>query len=173
VLDHVVAILGESGSELKKGRARANALSDYRRLMREIRAVYDPFTARHCPGCTTPCCMRPSRLTPLDVSIALTCGHKFAAMSDDEAHGIAVDHAAQRLALPMADEEFESPCEMLDKGRCSFPDDLRPFGCTTYICQPMYRNMPEADLRKLKRLVRLLTEAHERILHAVGREAAD
>ena len=159
---------------MKKIRAKGNVLAEYRRLMREIRTVYDPFTARHCASCETPCCMRPSRLTPLDVSLAIGCGHSFAHVGEDAAHRIAVEHSAQRLepgrlTLTMVEDDPENPCEMLAQGRCSFPDDLRPFGCTTYICEPMYRHMPDADLRKLKRLVRLLTDVHERLVQAIGR----
>lgn len=155
---------------MKKGRGNASPLSEYRRLMREIREIYDPFTAKNCDACETPCCRRPSRLTPLDVSLATACGHTFAHMDADTAHAIAVAHAGRRLSpLPMAPDDEDGPCEMLASNRCSFPDDLRPFGCTAYICDPMFERMEEADLRRLKRLVRLLSQAHERLMRAIDR----
>ena len=164
---------------MKKGRASGNPLLTYRRTMREIRTVYDPFTAKHCATCLTPCCMRPSRLTPLDVSLATGTGHSFPHLNGEDPFAIAVDHAAGRLSpdavkLTMAvdgvvddDGSGETPCEFLHKYRCTFPDDLRPFGCTTYICKPMYEHMPDADLRKLKCLIAQLGDAHAGLLRAM------
>ena len=51
-------------------------------------------------------------------------------------------------------------CEYLHRGRCTFPDDLRPFGCTTFLCGPMYANLPDETLRRLRRLIRQLDDAH-------------
>jgi hypothetical protein len=165
------------GKGLKKGRAAGNPLHVYRRTMREIRAVYDPFTAKHCASCETPCCMRPSRLTPLDVSLATAVGHSFPHLGKADPFTIALDHAEGRLsptAIPLtmldadaSNESGETPCEFLHKFRCTFPDDLRPFGCTTYICKPMYAHMADADLRKLKRLIAQLSDAHAGLLRAM------
>lgn len=143
-------------------------------MLREIRAVYDPFTAKHCPTCETPCCIRPSRVTPLDVIIAVGCGHSFPHLGAIDPVDIAAEHAEQRLdpsavKLTVVDElSHDLPCEFIERGRCTFPDDLRPHGCAAYICNPMHRHMPDADMRKLKRLVRLLGDAHDALLRAVG-----
>ena len=59
------------------------------------------------------------------------------------------------------------PCEYLSKGRCTFPDDLRPYGCTAFVCGPMYAHLPEDTLRRLRRLVRQLEEAHVILLRAL------
>jgi hypothetical protein len=119
-----------------KSRHRGSPLREYRRLQREIRALFDPFTARHCPTCLTPCCIKPTRVTPVDVSLALGTGHTFPHLDQPDPYAPALAHATHRLTLPMAqtDPAALEPCEYLHQGRCTFPDDLRPFGCTTYLC---------------------------------------
>lgn len=131
--------------------------------------MFDPFTARHCPTCVTPCCIQPTRVTPVDVSLALGTGHTFPHLGEADPYAPALQHAAYRLALPMADtqEETARPCEYLHQGRCTFPNDLRPFGCTTYLCGPMYRHLSDETLRRLRRLLRQLEDAHVALLHAL------
>jgi len=134
----------------KRRRAGPSPLGEYRRLQREIRLIFDPFTARHCPTCATPCCIQPTRVTPVAVSYA---GSRLTAP----------------LALPMiaGDGPPLQPCEYLDKGRCTFPDDLRPYGCTAYICGPMYAHLPGDTLRRLRRLIRQLDDAHTALLRGL------
>lgn len=152
-----------------KKRRHGNPLSEYRRIQREMRALFDPFTAKHCPGCAAPCCVKPTRVTPVDVALAVNTGHRFPHLAGDP-FAQALSDAASRLSadaipLPVAGEpavvEF---CEFLINGRCSFPDDLRPFGCATYLCQPMYANLPNETLRRLRRLSRQLEDAHTALL---------
>ena len=152
-----------------KARHRGNPLHEYRRLQREIRALFDPFTARHCPTCATPCCIQPTRVTPMDVTLALGTGHTFPHLEASDPYAPAVQHASHRLALPMAVDSMEGdqPCEYLHRGRCTFPDDLRPYGCTTYLCGPMYRHLPDDTLRRLRRLLRQLEDAHVALLRAL------
>ena len=161
-----------------KKRSAVNPLREYRRIQREIRAIFDPFTAKNCPTCATPCCIKPTRLTPLDVSLAEGIGHKFAHLMSLDPYVVAVEHAEQRLGssavtLLMADEQAETPCEFLSDYRCTFPDDLRPFGCTTYICNPMHERMAEPELRKLKRLVRQISDTHVILLRAIRQSGRD
>jgi hypothetical protein len=171
-----------------------NPLHEYRRLQQEVRAVFDPFTTRHCPTCTTPCCIKPSRVTPVDVGIALGCGHRFTNL--DDPYGPAMEYAGYRLtatavALPMATPDLKSPsmltksdtsggqitdatstqadcCDYLVAGRCSFPNDLRPFGCTMFVCGPMHDNLPADEIRRIRRLLKLLDEAHTEIVRMIG-----
>ena len=157
----------------KSRRAGPNPLSEYRRLQREIRQVFDPFTAKHCPTCLTPCCVKPTRVTPVDVALALGTGHTFPHLEDKDAYGPSVDYAGNRLApsalaLPMlgADTAPE-PCEYLHEHRCTFPDDLRPYGCTAYLCGPMYAHLPEDTVRRLRRLIRQMEDAHTFLLRAL------
>ena len=154
----------------KRRRAGPNPLSEYRRLQREIRQFFDPFTAKHCASCVTPCCVKPTRVTPVDVALAVGLGHVFPHLEGGDAYAPAVDYAGNRLiALPMArgEEPPLVPCEYLNRGRCTFPDDLRPFGCTTYLCGPMYAHLPDETLRRLRRLIRQLDDAHTDLLRAL------
>ncbi|MBV9850491.1 MAG: hypothetical protein JO250_12525 [Armatimonadetes bacterium] len=152
-----------------KTRRGGNPLGEYRRLQREIRALFDPFTARHCPGCATPCCVKPTRVTPVDVALALGAGHTFPHLADPDPYAPALNHAAHRLTLPVmnSDPEPVEWCEYLHNGRCTFPDDLRPYGCTTYVCGPMYEHLPDDTLHRLRRLIRQLEEAHIALLRSL------
>lgn len=155
----------------KQPRRGINPLREYRRLQREVRVLFDPFTAKHCAGCAAPCCVKPARVTPVDVALALGIGHAFPHLGDADPYGPALEYSGHRLApaavaLPMADDNPPLEyCEYLHKGRCAFPNDLRPFGCTMYICGPMYDNLPEETLRRLRRLLRQLEEVHAVLLH--------
>ncbi len=155
-----------------KRRRGVPPLREYRRLQREIRDLYDPFTARHCPGCAAPCCVKPTRVTPVDVALALGTGHAFPHLGAQDPYGPALEYAGHRLApaatpLPMAPAEAVAYCDYLHRGRCTFPDDLRPFGCTMYVCGPMYANLPDETLRRLRRLLRQLEDAHTDLLRAL------
>jgi hypothetical protein len=74
---------------------------------------------------------------------------------------------------PTAEAEPEAlPCEYLGETGCTFPADLRPFGCTAYICRYMHERLDRPALTKIKRLVRELEENHRalmRTLHAPSR----
>lgn len=157
----------------KHRRAGPNPLSEYRRLQREIRLVFDPFTAKHCPTCLTPCCIKPTRVTPVDVALAVGLGHEFPHLNGGDAYAPAVSYAGSRLAAPIAlpmlagDTAPLQPCDYLDKGRCTFPDDLRPYGCTAFLCGPMYAHLPDETVRRLRRLIRQLEDAHTSLLRAL------
>jgi hypothetical protein len=159
---------------MKKRRSRGNPLAEYRRIQREMRALFDPFTAKHCPGCATPCCVKPTKVTPVDVALAVHTRHTFPHLAGADPFAPALDDASHRLgskavALPMVDDQTPIEfCEFLVEGRCSFPDDLRPFGCTTYLCPPMYANLPEETLRRLRRLSRQLEDAHTALLRVMN-----
>ena len=158
----------------KSRRAGPNPLREYRRLQREIRAVFDPFTAKHCPTCATPCCIKPTRVTPVDVALAVSLGHTFPHLAGSDPYAPSVSYAGARLALPMLpaqnslqDDPLPKLCDYLHKGRCTFPDDLRPYGCTAFVCGPMYAHLPEETLRRLRRLIRQLDDAHVSVLRAL------
>ena len=139
-------------------------------MQREIRAVFDPFTAKHCPTCTTPCCIKPTRVTPVDVALAVGLGHTFPHLNGADPYTPSVSYAGARLALPMLPSSGNpalEPCEYLHRGRCTFPDDLRPYGCTAFLCGPMYAHLPEETLRRLRRLIHQLEDAHTAVLRAL------
>ena len=151
---------------------RIHPLREYRAVQREIRALFDPFTQKYCPTCAAPCCVQPTRVTPLDVALAESVGHTFPHLQSDHAAAPAMRDAAHRLSssalsLPVVNEDAPTFCEYLDKGRCTFPDDLRPFGCTTYLCSPMYANLPPETIKRLRRLVRHLEDAHTALLRVL------
>ena len=153
----------------KSRRAGPKPLGEYRRLQREIRAIFDPFTAKHCASCLTPCCIKPTKVTPVDVALAVGLGHEFPHLDGTDPYAPSVSYAGSRLALPMLppSASVQEPCEYLEKGRCTFPDDLRPFGCTAYLCGPMYAHLPDDTLRRLRRLIRQLEDAHTAVLRAL------
>ena len=139
-------------------------------MQREIRLVFDPFTAKHCPTCATPCCIKPTRVTPVDVALAVGLGHTFPHLEGADPYAPSVSHAGSRLALPMltdSDDPALEPCEYLHQGRCTFPDDLRPFGCTAFLCGPMYAHLPDETIRRLRRLIRQLEDAHTSVLRGL------
>lgn len=157
-----------------KKRARGNPLAEYRRLQREIRAIFDPFTEKHCPTCATPCCIKPTRVTPVDVALAVGLGHSFPHLGDIDPYAPAMHDAGHRLSpsavnltMVPVDGEAVVPCDYLHNYRCTFPSDLRPFGCTAYLCPPMYRHLPDETIRRLRRLVRQLEDAHVDVLRAL------
>jgi hypothetical protein len=155
-----------------KRRRAGNPLAEYRRLQRQLRELYDPFTAKHCATCATPCCVKPTRVTPFDVALAEATGHAFPHLAGDP-YTTAVADASHRLGsipLPMAsdDEAVLEYCEFLHKGRCTFPDDLRPYGCTVFVCKPMYEHMAEDTVRKVRRLVRQLDEVHVALVSSLA-----
>lgn len=153
-----------------KSRSGASPLREYRRLQREIRAVFDPFTAKHCPTCATPCCIKPTRVTPVDVALAVSLGHTFPHLNGSDPYAPSVSYAGARLSLPMLPADSAGPvlepCEYLHQ-RCTFPDDLRPYGCTAFLCGPMYAHLPEETVRRLRRLIRQLEDAHTSVLRAL------
>ena len=153
-----------------KSRNGPNPLREYRRLQREIRLVFDPFTAKYCPTCATPCCIKPTRVTPVDVALAVGLGHTFPHLGGVDPYAPSVSYAGNRLTLPMLPQESSptlEPCDYLHQGRCTFPDDLRPYGCTAYLCGPMYEHLPEETVRRLRRLIRQLEDAHTSVLRAL------
>ena len=56
------------------------------------------------------------------------------------------------------------PCEHLGANGCTFPDDLRPFGCTAYLCPIMHRELERPALDRLRRLIRRLEAAHRDLM---------
>ena len=166
----------------KSRRAGPNPLSEYRSVQREIRAIFDPFTAKHCPACLTPCCIKPTRVTPVDVALAVGLGHTFPHLDGADPYTPAVSDAGFRLEpipLPMLPPEKSArrkdreaspplPCDYLHEHRCTFPDDLRPHGCTAFICGPMYAHLPDDTLRRLRRLIRQLEDAHTALLRGLS-----
>lgn len=150
-----------------------NPLDDYRRAQRAIRREFDPFTREHCPTCTTPCCMRPARIAPVDVLLAEATGWKPRAPAEGGADAAA--EAASLYAAALTGETPEAatePCEHLAPDGCTFPEDLRPYGCTAWVCPVMYRELDRRALSRVRRSVRDLDRAHATLMSALRRQGA-
>jgi hypothetical protein len=150
-------------------------LEEYRRAQRGLRKDFDAFTSVHCKTCPTPCCVRPSRIAPTDILLAQAHGWNAERAAAGTAIRLdAVERAAGQAALALGGT-FEGvanpPCEYLGERGCSFPKDLRPFGCTTYICPIMYERLDRKTLTRMKRGVRALKEAHEALMAEIHRRS--
>jgi hypothetical protein len=139
-------------------------LQDYRRIQLEVRREFDAFTKVHCPTCPSPCCVKPARITPTDILLAEAHGWK--SRVANAVHS-AIEGQSAALTSNVEDLPRET-CEHLGPKGCSFPADLRPFGCTTYICPIMHERLDRKKLGRIKRKVKELTQAHERLISALN-----
>ena len=158
-----------------------NPLESYRRTQRELRRNFAAFTRAHCAACPTPCCRKPARILPTDILLAEATGWKSRVIpleirgqkqeSDAGVFADSVSDAAGRYAISLHDapptaeaEPTAPPCDFLGEGGCTFPEDLRPFGCATYICRYMHLSMDRPTLTRIKRLARELETHHDALL---------
>ena len=160
-----------------------NPLESYRRAQRELRRQFDVFTRANCPTCPTPCCRRPARIAPTDILLAEATGWRSnlpdASITNENTNVtrnsveataptdmVAATAARYMDELSAGDSDAtgeavdDLPCEYLGATGCAFPTDLRPFGCTTYICKYMYARLDRPTLTRIKRLVRDLDDKH-------------
>ncbi|MCS6775581.1 MAG: hypothetical protein RMJ43_06510 [Chloroherpetonaceae bacterium] len=149
-------------------------LEAYRHTQRALRQAFDAFTRTHCPNCPTPCCRRPARILPTDILLAESTGWRAHLPGHTRQDPVIQTGAsyleALRTPVQTADSSPDTPdlpCEFLGPRGCTFPPDLRPFGCTTYICQHMYARLPRRELARIKRLVRTLEHQHVALLRAL------
>jgi Fe-S-cluster containining protein len=157
-----------------------NPLESYRRTQRELRQAFETFTRENCPTCPTPCCRQPARILPTDILLAEATGWKAQlpnAEQRDLVAEVAGDYAAAMANPPESaevEENEEAPlCQFLGARGCTFPNDLRPFGCTTYICRYMHAKLDKKSLARLKRLVRELEQKHTILLRTIRPVAWD
>lgn len=136
-----------------------NPILRYRRAQRRLRALFNPFTRAHCPTCATPCCRKPARIQPVDLILVEELGHSLPPVS------VVHDVLDATLApdLPPTGE----PCDFLTATGCAFPADLRPFGCTAFICEPMRRLLDPDSLARVEAAVSELEAAHQVLLEAL------
>ena len=160
-----------------------NPLESYRRTQRELRRNFAAFTQAHCAACPTPCCRKPARILPTDILLAEATGWKARVISgnvSDNAENApeaaptdGVSEAAGRYAISLHDapptaesEPTATPCDYLGERGCTFPEDLRPFGCTAYICRYMRVSMDRPTLTRIRRLTRELETHHDALLRS-------
>lgn len=140
-----------------------NPLEEYRRAQRALRKDFDAFTSVHCPTCPQPCCVRPARIAPTDILLAEGVGWKARVAPPPDEGRDAVQQAAGDAALALGgafEDRPNPPCEHLGPGGCTFPRDLRPFGCAAYICPIMRQRLDKKTLGRMKRLVKDLEARH-------------
>lgn len=142
----------------------ANPLRQYRKTQREIRTLFDAFTSTHCEQCPDPCCRKPARVDELDVLLAESLG--CALPAGDPAAERA--EAAEALIRIGDMRHLDADCDYLLKSGCAFPPDLRPLGCTTFVCKFMERDLSTRQLQEIKRLARRMETEREALLKAVG-----
>jgi hypothetical protein len=148
-----------------------NPLDDYRRAQRAIRREFDPFTRAHCPTCPQPCCVHPARIAPVDVLLAEATGWR--AQVEAVAERDATESSAAAFAAALTGHTTETPaepCPHLGPQGCTFPDDLRPYGCTAWVCPIMYERLDRRALSRVRRLVRDLDRAHASLMSALRRQ---
>lgn len=174
-----------------------NPLESYRRTQRELRRQFEAFTRANCPTCPTPCCRRPARIAPTDILLAEATGWRSNLLGSDKLEEqntnvtlnnaqmdtmtdmVAATAARYMDELSAADSDAaeepadDLPCEYLGATGCTFPTDLRPFGCTTYICKYMYARLDRPTLTRIKRLVRELDDKHTILLRTVSKHRND
>lgn len=141
-----------------------NPIERYRRAQRRLRRLFTPFTAVHCATCATPCCTKPSWVRPVDLILIEELGYGRPATLGP--------HSAGKLLDTMSGAEHGDagePCDFLGAQGCTFPADLRPFGCAAAICTPMRQLLPAAELARVERAVAELTATYTdlmTLLHA-------
>ena len=143
----------------------SNLLRQYRRTQRQLRDLYDPFTAEHCPTCETPCCRKPVRVDAIDIALAEAHGCALPPHADPEEERNAAARDVLEGVVPIYFQE-SVPCDFLGETGCAYPRDLRPYGCTRYVCDPMKRLMAPSKLREIKQLLKKLDYLHDQIVAA-------
>lgn len=124
-------------------------LERYRRAQRRVRRLFEPFTRLHCPTCATPCCVKPARIRPFDlILVEELVGRLPGPRTSVAGPGVDLLESLVRDSL-----DTGAACDFLTATGCAFPADLRPTGCVTYICDPMYRLLPANELAELERAV--------------------
>jgi hypothetical protein len=145
-------------------------IRQYKKVQSDLRDLYDPFTAEHCPTCETPCCRKPVRVDHIDIALAEADGRELPPHADPEEER---NETAKDLfggATPIYFQE-SVPCDFLQERGCAFPRELRPYGCTRFICDPMKREMEPSKLREVKRLIKRLDYLHDQIVAVAKGEA--
>ncbi|MBW3622133.1 MAG: hypothetical protein KY468_01830 [Armatimonadetes bacterium] len=138
-------------------------IRQYRKVHLDLRKLYDPFTEEHCPTCPTPCCMKPARVDSVDIALAEAHGCTLPPHADPEEDRNETAKEYLGGGVPIYFRE-NVPCDFLGETGCAFPRDLRPYGCTRFICDPMKRLMDPAKLREVKVLLKRLDYLHEQIV---------
>lgn len=140
----------------------ANLIDKYRATHKRIRQRLNPYTDRICPACPKPCCRKPTKVRDLDVMLARAAGYDIVPGSTAREF---VDACIEALEGRATEGALE-PCDYLGERGCVFPDDLRPFECTKWMCEFLKREVSPGDMRDLRGLLSRLSDLHRMIVDA-------
>jgi len=143
-----------------------NPLASYQRTQRLLRKEFDAFTRTHCPQCPTPCCRKPARIELVDIQLAEISGWK-----DKQKRVVKADVPVEAGEAETESEAGE-PCDYLGDAGCSFPSDLRPFGCATFVCKYMYADLDRTALNRIRRLIGVMEEQYAALVREEKRKGA-
>jgi len=146
----------------------ANLLVKYRATQRRIRRIFEKYTAELCPECPEPCCRKPTKVREFDVLLANACGCSLPSVNDSVA-----EYVQAGIDSLTGTREGEAPaepvpCDYVGPGGCIFPDDLRPFECTRFICSFLKKAITPPDMRELRALLHRLGVLHRELEESVG-----
>ncbi len=140
-----------------------NALEAYRRTQEALRKEFDPLTARLCPQCPDPCCRVPAQVTPVDVAIAVACGWTIPPeMGIEDPISAAAGQAGLALALQV-EHDVAQACPFLGTWGCTFPRDVRPYGCTAFVCRFLNERLGARGRARVRRLLHQLARDYARL----------
>ena len=143
----------------------SNLIEKYKSTHRRIRKILNPYTNRLCPVCPSPCCRKPTKVSEFDVLLANACGCSLP--SENDAASELMD-AGIRMLTGNAEEKSELVlCDYLGQKGCIFPDDLRPFECTRYICPSLREEISSNDMREMRALLHKLDVIHRDLLTTI------
>jgi hypothetical protein len=143
----------------------AGIIDKYRSTQRRIRRILGPYTAALCPDCPEPCCRKPAKVREFDVLLANACGCSLPSANDAVSEMV---EAGIEVLTGVRVEPEPEPCHYLGPGGCLFPDDLRPFECTRWICSRLKKEISPGDMRSLRNLLHKLGVLHRELEESVG-----
>lgn len=146
----------------------ANPIEKYRTTHLRLRRILDIYTARLCPTCEEPCCRKPTKVREFDVLLANACGCSLPSANDSATEF--ANAGIEMLTGEWTEDGELVPCDYLGEKGCIFPDDLRPFECTRWICSFLKREIKPGDMRELRDLLHRLGVAHRELVDMVTPE---
>lgn len=144
----------------------ANLIEKYRATQRRIRRILDPHTARLCPVCPEPCCRKPTKVREFDVLLARACGFD---LPSADVNVIEYVETGVEILRSSAEGTDCRPCDYLGEKGCVFPDDLRPFECTRWMCSFLKNEMSPGEMREIRDLLHRLGVLHRALVDSTVR----
>ncbi|HEY3297279.1 MAG TPA: hypothetical protein VGK34_01385 [Armatimonadota bacterium] len=143
-----------------------NLIEKYRTANRKLRKLLSPHTAAVCPVCPKCCCTKPTLVSEFDVLIANSCGYDLPSVN--QAAEELVNAGMDVLRGEYEEREVGEPCDYLGENGCKFPDDLRPYECTRYICPHLKKVMSPGQMREMRDALHRFGTIHRELLDAIA-----